>query len=143
MWDILVFYWLWSLNSMVFFLLTISDVINGLTQKIIVNYIYIYIYIFSFCSLLMTKNQKETRLFLTSILGAILACYQIFLFFPWLISGLICASLGFCCIIDIIWLNCWFISSRIDVMLILSSLFHFQAPFLWYTHYPNILGVHI
>ena len=28
-------------------------------------------------------------------------------------SGLMCANWGFCCIIDIIWLNCWFISSRI------------------------------
>jgi hypothetical protein len=37
-------------------------------RKNTVNYIY-----YSFCSLLLTKKQKETRLFLTSILSAILA----------------------------------------------------------------------
>ena len=52
------------------------------------------------------------------------------------ISGLICASLGFCCIIDIIWLNCWFISSCIDVMLILSS-------FIFKHHFHGILIIQI
>jgi hypothetical protein len=52
-------------------------------------------------------------------------CYTSLVFFN--ASGLIYASRGFCCIIDMILVNCLFISSRIELISTLRTLFSFSS----------------